>query len=83
MILKLKARTPPGGRTGRTCVQKKYLTKNFVVSISAASLLKVVFRHFRVYARLCFPSNPSSASNFWKSVGTPAWRSLDVIANGV
>jgi len=50
---------------------KEFLTKFIVVSISTASLLEVVFRHFRVWARLWFPSNPSSASNFWKSVGAP------------
>jgi len=40
-----------------------------VVSISTASLLEVVFRHFRASLDW-FPSNPSSASNLWKSVGS-------------
>jgi len=41
-------RAPPGGRTGCMCAQKKFLTNFFVVLISTASLLEVVFRHFRV-----------------------------------
>jgi len=35
------------------CVQKKFLTKFFVVSINIASLLEVVFRHFRVKPLKC------------------------------
>jgi len=58
-------------RTHCMCVQKKFLTKIFVVSVSTASLLEVVFQHFRVLARLWFLSNPLSASNFCKSVGAP------------
>jgi len=64
-------------RTHWTHVRPKEFDKKFfVVSISTASLLEVVFRHFWVEANLWFPSKPSSASNFRKSMGIPDVQSF-------